>query len=100
MMILRRRQKAAMLEGILEMCPDLRNFFVWSYGSPIQTYFSDGVEAAVSYTGVRQGDALGSLFFALGDYAILRNAARLFPDCDLSAYADDKFIHGPPAEAY
>ena len=45
--------------------------------------------------GVQQGDSLATAFFALALHPILLQASAAFPDCDLSAFADDGRVTGP-----
>ena len=48
-----------------------------------------------SCDGVQQGDSLATTFFALALHPVLLQASAAFPDCDLSAFADDGRVTGP-----
>jgi len=54
------------LSGIREHCPSLEPFFRLFYGSATELRLSNGAPAAISGTGVRQGDPLAMALFALG----------------------------------
>ena len=70
----------------------LVRFFHWSYGVEAGLYLSDGTLACVSATGLRQGDPLGPLFFALGYMHILRAAAVRFTRTTFVAFIDDTYF--------
>ena len=79
----------------------LARFLHWSYGVKAGLYLSDGTLACVSATGLRQGDPLGPLFFALGYMHILRAAAARFTRTTFVAFIDDTYFIcarslGPP----
>jgi hypothetical protein len=48
-----------------------------------------------SQTGVRQGDPLGPMFFALGIASVLHSVSRDRPLCTILSYHDDTYVVGP-----
>jgi hypothetical protein len=52
-----------------------------------------------SQQGCTQGDPMGTFLYSLAIHPVLREAARLFPDVVLSAYADDLLTFGAPVRA-
>ena len=70
----------------------LARLFFWSYGARAGLYLADGILACVSATGVRQGDPLGPLLFALGYQKILADARDQFPLASFLAYIDDTYF--------
>jgi hypothetical protein len=53
----------------------------------------------MSCQGVQQGDPLATFLYCLTEQKILKEAAVLFPTCDLSSFADDGYLTGPPIDA-
>ena len=47
--------------------------------------------------GIRQGDLLGAVLFALGHKQALRATAAALPDCTFPSIVDDTHTMGPPA---
>ena len=76
----------------------LAHFFKWSYGTPSPLYDVDGLWFIDSATGVRQGDPLGPLFFALGLHSVLESLYRKFPDVNIHGYLDDITLTGDASE--
>ena len=72
----------------------LARFFAWSYGSPTPLYDEDGLWITDSDTGVRQGDPLGPLLFALGFHGVLESVNQRHPDVEIYGYLDDITIAG------
>ncbi len=75
--------------------PDLLPYFRFAYGRPTVLRGPDGIQMAVSATGVRQGDPLGPLLFCLGLDRVLRDVAAAFPDVHLLGLLDDVTLLGP-----
>jgi hypothetical protein len=98
-----------MLKGLLEFCPQLAKWFVWSYGVESPLFNSDRQRVGTSKTGCRQGDPLAVLCFCVGFHYVLRsisemieNVAALSPNAihySLWAYIDDLNIGVPVAIA-
>ena len=65
-------RRSHILRGIREHCPSLEPFFRLFYGSATELRLSNGAPAAISGTGVRQGDPLAMALFALGFHEALR----------------------------
>lgn len=77
------------LKQIDDLCPSLHNWFLWSYGSQPSLFLNEGSYICRSETGVRQGDPLAPLFFAVGLYSITKKIQSLFPDVSIYCYLDD-----------
>ena len=77
--------------------PELLPYFRSCYGRPTVLRGPDGIQMAVSATGVRQGDPLGPLLFCLGLDRVLRDVAAVFPDVHLLGLLDDVTLLGPKA---
>ncbi len=87
--------------------PSLIPYFQFCYSKPTNIYFKDGTVAAVCSTGVKQGDPLGPLFFALALQPVLKLVSKhvLFTSTDtvntqghLFAYLDDVTIVAPDSK--
>jgi len=97
--------KATFFHQILEHFPHLLGAVGAFYlGSGNLYYRRDdgGVEVLSSVSGVRQGDPLGPVLFALGIHPALLEVDRLFR-CQgviILAYADDIHLVGPPDATY
>lgn len=108
--------RQAVLDALLVVTPELVPMFMQFYGHqaklifrlalpwpadlplPAGAEFLDDSRTVVvlrSCDGVQQGDSLGTTFFALALHPVLLQAAAAFPDCDLSAFADDGRVTGP-----
>ncbi|CAI6005639.1 unnamed protein product [Closterium sp. NIES-65] len=66
----------------------------------LQSYTLLNVDHIVSARGVRQGDPLGPLLFAVAIQPTLLSTATLLPGVTVVAYADDITIVGPRDAAY
>ena len=89
--------RSEMLQAVSSHAPALLPFVQWVYGSPGQLVV-DGAPAdtqpLLSQTGVRQGDPLGPLLFALTMQKVLLQVCEAHPDIRAVAYADDTFLVG------
>ena len=72
-----RMRRGLIWNALLDMLPNLASFFRWAYGGPSDLRNSSGIIVGSSSTGVRQGDPLSSLFFALGMH---------LPLCEIRAF--------------
>jgi hypothetical protein len=85
-----------MLAAVAERCPALLPMVAWAYGrhSRLLVQRSDAVVS--SQSGVRQGDPLGPLLFALTLQGPLEQVAEMGLARPV-AFADDTFLQGAPA---
>ena len=97
--------RAAIAHAILDH-PQLHvlwHFFSWSYSEPsdLLVYDGDGALAATvqSLQGVKQGDPVASLLFALTVQTAFTAAVEGLPDVTATAYLDDLQIVGAPDSA-
>jgi len=91
--------RAAVMEAVLKFVPSLLPFVRMSYGGESRLVFAnndrsgaDGEELSHTFwsrTGVRQGDPLGPVLFALAIVAVLEEVQAKHPDVDVFAFADD-----------
>jgi hypothetical protein len=91
--------RAEMLEEVSVRCPELSRFAWYLYGSPSQLWIagaSPEEPPVLSCAGVRQGDPLGPLFFALVLQPILEHLQLHHADAPCAAYADDVILQGKP----
>ena len=89
--------------GIQQYCPDLLNFFMWSYGEAADLRSGSGDLLGQIQTGVRQGDPLSMLFFCVSIHSRLLAMQAMLDQFDaddgvgpvdrsiILAYADDVF---------
>ena len=89
----------AVLGAVRERMPQLLPVVQWAYGSPSALHVvsaPEGTEPVLSRCGVRQGDPLGPLLFALALHRSLERAAADEPTAAIIAYLDDCYIVGQP----
>jgi hypothetical protein len=86
-----------MLDAVAQRCPALLPMAAWAYGrhSHLLVHQSPGTVVS-SQSGVRQGDPLGPLLFAITLQGPLEEVAAMGLARPL-AYADDTFLQGAPA---
>jgi hypothetical protein len=80
--------------------PQLLLVVQWAYGAATPLHVAGappGTEAILSQCGVRLGDPLGPLLFALALQGPLEKAAETVLDAPIVAYLDDMTIVGRPA---
>jgi hypothetical protein len=86
-----RRERVA--EQVRQLAPGLLRFAKYAYGAPSPLLIStaDGCEVLHSFTGVRQGDSFGPLFFSLAMRPLIEElkAADFVSDDGIWAYLDD-----------
>jgi hypothetical protein len=86
-----------MLDTVAQRCPALLPMAAWAYGRHSHLLFRQSPRTVVSsQSGVRQGDPLGPLLFALTLQGPLEEVAAMGLARPL-AYADDTFLQGAPA---
>jgi hypothetical protein len=93
-----RRALLETVSGIKCLAPCFN--FIWlSYANPSKLYTRDHLgrlqQTLNSRQGVRQGDPLGSLLFAIGFQQLLNAVKTEFPDIKIAAYHDDLTLRGP-----
>ena len=94
-------RRSSVLSAVADRAPSLLPFAAWSYGghSPLHVCGApSGPPLLASRTGVRQGDPIGPLFFALTLQPALEAVQAAHPDVAVVAYADDVFLVGAPAD--
>jgi Reverse transcriptase (RNA-dependent DNA polymerase) len=79
--------------------PDMLPHYDWTYGNRSKLYDSTGRFLFYSECGVRQGDSLAALWFALATLPILKQAAKDFPNVTAMSIMDDVSLMGPIVEA-
>ena len=89
----------AFIARAIRQCPKLQpliGIFLFAYSLPSRLLLR-GLEPISSSRGVRQGDPLGPLYFALGIQGILSDLAAEFKNSvHVWAYLDDITLVGPP----
>lgn len=89
-----------LLAAIAKRQPSLLPFASWSYGQASRLYVEGAppdTPPVMSECGVRQGDPLGPLYFALALQDPLERMALVHPASAPLAYADDTFLQSSPA---
>lgn len=82
-------------EGICRTCPELIQFYNWSYGEESEIMTHDGILITMSQTGVKQGDPLGPLLFAVGLHdSLIKIKEAIGEEHAVCAYLDDISILG------
>ncbi|MEL6449579.1 MAG: reverse transcriptase domain-containing protein [Pseudomonadota bacterium] len=84
--------RKAVLQEVRAHAPSLLPVVQWAYGKPTNLHVlgaPDGTPPILSQTGVRQGDPLGPLLFALALQKPLRGALAAAPGAHGIAYLDD-----------
>ena len=90
--------RAHIAREVAKVLPRLSRFFHLAYSRPAKLFLRRrGAPPAVllSRAGVRQGDPLGSLYFAIAIAPLLRALAARFPALDVDAYCDDVTVTAP-----
>lgn len=89
--------RTAILQQVHERVPSLSHWAEFAYGTPSLLYV-DGADPTShpisSSNGVKQGDPLGPLLFALALHPVLEELSVLHEECSLVAYADDITLQG------
>ena len=84
-----------------ECVPELYPFIEWAYGAPSALRPVGAPQLAQplsSQAGVKQGDPLGPLLFAMAFQPVLQRAQGASPEAAILAYLDDVTIAGTPSE--
>ena len=84
-----------MLAAVEQRCPALLPMVAWAYSRHGRLLVQGSDEVVLSRSGVRQGDPLGPLLFALTLQGPLEEVAGMGLARPL-AYADDTFLQGAP----
>jgi hypothetical protein len=85
-----------MLAAVAQRCPALLPTVAWAYGQRSRLLVQHSEEVLRSQSGVRQGDPLGSLLYALTLQEPLEQVAELGLARPI-AFADDSFLQGAQA---
>ena len=86
--------RSAVFNGVENVVPGLAAYVRWAYGCASPMFSDEGTRVGISGTGVRQGDPLGPLLFAVALQPVLTEVASKFPQVTLMAYLDDVTLAG------
>jgi hypothetical protein len=89
-------RRDCMLAAIAQRCPALLPVVAWAYGQHSRLLVQHSEEVVRSQSGVRQGDTLGPLLFALTLQVPLEQVAEMGLASPVT-YADDTFLQGARA---
>lgn len=81
-------------DRLLISFPHLASWFFWCYSRCTPIYNNSGEFLFNSEVGVKQGDALGPLYFSCGTFDSIQDVVRRFPDVDIMSYHDDVVVMG------
>ena len=88
-------RRSLIYNGLKRFAPDLLQLFLWSYGSSSNMFLQNGEYVGECQTGVRQGDPLGPLYFAVGLQFLLARLSHDQLQVTVGAFFDDITICGP-----
>ena len=89
-----------MVSAVRARVPTLLPFVRTAYGRPSRVFVQGapvGTDPIMCASGVRQGDPLGPLLFAITLQGPLEEVSAAHPDANLLAYMDDTYAHGRPS---
>ena len=92
----------AVYRGLARYCPELLPWFIWTHRTTSKLITSSGQEVGTCYTGIKQGDPLSALYFAVGIQDTLQAIHDKLREEDpnghdhtsTNAYADDIKLRG------
>jgi hypothetical protein len=91
--------RSAILQAVAHRTPEVLAYVLWAYGRPSRLWVvgsEDDASPILSTVGVRQGDLMGPLLFALALQIPLEEATDAVPDAHLVAIQDDVSLLGRP----
>ena len=91
--------REAVFAAVQDRMPRLLPVVQWAYGAPSALHIvgaPEDTEPVLSQCGVRQGDPLGPLLFALALQGPLEKAVEAVPEASFIAYLDDCNVVGHP----
>lgn len=86
--------RVAMIKAVIKHAPQLLRFVMWMYKHASPLWIAGSPEPIWSKRGVRQGDPLGPLLFALTLQDVLHAVAYWNEDVRVTGYLDDGFLQG------